>query len=135
MSDPLPVNRIVRSLPATFPFVAPEALERQGGRKLLLRLGANESAFGVSPRAREAMREAIERVGWYGDPEAHELRADVARLHGVAMEQIVVGSGIDDVLGLAARTFLDPGDCAVTSLGAYPTFGYLVAGCGGLVHR
>jgi histidinol-phosphate aminotransferase len=59
----------------------------------------------------------------------------LARLQSVAIEQIVVGSGIDDLLGLAARTFLDPGDSAVTSLGAYPTFTYLVAGCGGQAHR
>lgn len=126
-----PVARLIADLPATVPFVAPEALERRSGRPLALRLGANESTFGPSPRAVAAMREAAARVAWYGDPESYDLRAALAQRHGVAMEHIVVASGIDDLLGLVVRTFLDRGETAVTSLGAYPTFNYHVAGYGG----
>lgn len=62
--------RIVGALPAVVPFVPPEALERRIGRRLEVRIGANESAFGPSPRALEAMRRAAGRVNWYGDPES-----------------------------------------------------------------
>jgi histidinol-phosphate aminotransferase len=51
------------------------------------------------------------------------------------MEQIVVGSGIDDLLGLVVRAFMEPGDRAVTSLGAYPTFNYHVIGYGASLER
>ncbi len=54
--------RLVASLPATVPFVSPEALERRVGRPLALRIGANESAFGPSPKALAAMRQAAARV-------------------------------------------------------------------------
>ncbi len=131
MSYTVPVTRLVANLPATTPFVAPEALERQSGRSLTLRLGANESAFGPSPRAREAMCAAVDQIAWYGDPESYELRSALASYHGVAIENIVVGSGIDDLLGLVVRAFLEQGETAVTSLGAYPTFNYHVAGYGG----
>ena len=130
-----PVTSLVRDLPATIPFVGPEALERQLGHALPLRLGANESAFGISPLARQAMQATLERVAWYGDPEAYDLRVDLARRHGVTPEEIRVGSGIDDLLGVAVRAFLDRGEVAVTSLGAYPTFNYHVAGYGGVLHR
>src|SRR5579863_3612106 len=126
----LPTTRLVAALPATVPFVAPEALERASGRRFVLRLGANESNFGPSPRAAEAMRAAVASVSNYGDPESYELRAALARRHGVGIEHIVVGSGVDDLLGLVVRTFLDAGDTAVTSLGAYPTFNYHVVGYG-----
>src|ERR1051326_7513974 len=135
MSNRAPFTRLVAGLPPTVPFVAPEALERQSGRPIKLRLGANESNFGPSPRAKAAMREAIERAANYGDPESHELRQALARKHGVSMEQIVVGSGIDDLLGLVVRAFLDPGERVVTSLGAYPTFNYHVIGYGGALER
>jgi histidinol-phosphate aminotransferase len=131
----VPLTRLVESLPATVPFVAPEALERQSGRPMRLRLGANESAFGPSPRAREAMRAAVDRVAWYADPECYELRAALARQHGVGIEHIVVASGIDDLLGLAVRGFVDQGETVVTSLGGYPTFNYHVAGYGGTLER
>ena len=44
---------------------------------------------------------------------------------------IVVGEGIDGLLGLIARTFINPARAVVTSLGAYPTFNFHVAGFGG----
>ncbi len=131
MNNRAPFTRLVAELPATVPFTAPEALERQSGRPIKLRLGANESAFGPSPRAKAAMRAIADQIAWYADPESYVLRAALARHHHINIEQIVVGSGIDDLLGLAVRAFLEPGEAAVTSLGAYPTFNYHVAGYGG----
>jgi len=130
-----PTTRLVAELPATVPFVAPEALERASGRRFILRLGANESNFGPSPKAREAMHAAVDSVYNYGDPESYELRVALARHHGVSIDNIVVASGIDDLLGLVVRSFLERGETAVTSLGAYPTFNYHVAGFGGALER
>lgn len=123
--------RIVGALPAVVPFVPPEALERRIGRRLEVRIGANESAFGPSPRALEAMRRAAERVNWYGDPESYELRHALAARLGIGPGNIVVGAGIDDLLGLVVRAFIDPGDAVVMSKGAYPTFAFHVNGFGG----
>src|SRR4051812_3394286 len=106
MSDVPPFTPLLQSLPATVPFVPPEALERNAGRPLVLRLGANESAFGISPRAHEAMRRDIDRMAWYGDPESYDLRTALASKHGTAIENIVVGSGIDDLLGLLVRAYV-----------------------------
>ena len=129
------VTRLVAGIPATVPFVAPEAIERRTGRPIRLRLGANESAFGPSPQAQEAMRRAVVESANYGDPENFELRAALAESHGVNIDQIMVGSGIDDLLGLVVRTFLEPGATALTSLGAYPTFNFHVTGYGGKLER
>ena len=85
--DP-PLVRLVADLPATVPFVGPEALERRTGRPFQLRLGANESLFGPSPQAAEAMRAAVEQVALYGDPENAALRSELARAHSVAVENV-----------------------------------------------
>ena len=122
---------IVEGLPATVPFVGPEAQERARGRPFRARLGANESVFGPSPAAVEAMRRAAPEAWMYCDPNIHELRQALARHHGLPPEAIVVGEGIDGLLGYAVRLFVEPGDTVVTSLGAYPTFNYHVAGYGG----
>jgi histidinol-phosphate aminotransferase len=133
--SPRPLARLVADLPATVPFVGPEALERARGEPFLVRVGANESPFGPSPAAREAMAAEVGRAGWYGDPESHELRHELARRLGATPAHVVVASGIDDLLGLVVRALLDPGDVAVTSLGAYPTFNYHVQGYGARLHR
>jgi histidinol-phosphate aminotransferase len=116
----------VEALPLTRPFVGPEELARLAGRSSLLRLGANESAFGPPPRALEAMRTEVARAAWYGDPESSELRERLATRHGCALENIVVGAGIDDLLGMIVHGYLAPGEAAVATAGTYPTFAYHV---------
>jgi histidinol-phosphate aminotransferase len=130
-----PFTRLVEQLPAMVPFVGPETLERRTGVQIRLRLGANESPFGASPRVREAISEWAAGVSNYGDPEIYDLRRALAAHHGVGMENLVVASGIDELLGLIVRAFLEPGQVAVTSLGAYPTFNYHVEGFGGCLAR
>lgn len=126
----MPISRLVRDLPATVPFVGPEALERAQGSPFRLRLGANESPFGPAPEAIAAMRRAAEEVWMYADPEGWDLRTALAAHHGLSVDNVVLGAGIDDLLGLAVRVLCDPGDVCVSSLGGYPTFAYHVAGYG-----
>ena len=128
------LTTLAQSLPASVPFVGPEAQERQMGRLFTARLGANESGFGPSPKAIAAMQNATGEVWMYGDPESHDLRHALARHHGVAPENIMVGEGIDALLGLLVRLYVGPGDAVVTTAGAYPTFNYHVAGFGGVLH-
>jgi histidinol-phosphate aminotransferase len=128
-SLPQPAPQI-RAVPATTPFVAPEELARRTGRTSFVRLGANESAFGPSPRALAAMRDSLAATSYYGDPESFELRSRLAERHGCALEHLVVGAGIDDLLGLIVRTYAAPGDVALMSHGSYATFTYHVIGYG-----
>jgi histidinol-phosphate aminotransferase len=122
---------IVRNLPALVPFIGPEAQERARGRPFRARLGANESLFGPSPAAIRAMEEAAAENWKYSDPENHDLRHALARFHGVGADNIVIGEGIDGLLGLAVKMTVDPASAVVTSNGAYPTFNFHVAGQGG----
>ena len=125
---------LAESLPATVPFVGPEAQERARGAPFAARLGANESPFGPSAKALGAMRAAASEAWMYGDPEAHDLRHAIAAHHGVPPEAVVAGEGIDGLLGTLVRLVVGPGDAVVTSRGAYPTFAYHAAGHGGTLH-
>ncbi|UWQ25893.1 pyridoxal phosphate-dependent aminotransferase [Leisingera aquaemixtae] len=122
------------SLPATVPFVGPETQERARGVPFTARLGANENIFGPSPRAVEAMAQAAAEIWKYGDAENHDLRLALAAHHGVRPDNIMVGEGIDGLLGCLVRLLIGQGDAVVTSLGAYPTFNYHVSGFGGVIH-
>ncbi|MDT8326444.1 MAG: pyridoxal phosphate-dependent aminotransferase [Roseovarius sp.] len=126
---------LVRSLPANVPFVGPEEQERARGAAFAARLGANENIFGPSPSAIAAMRAEAENVWKYGDPTSHDLRIALATALGVATESILVGEGIDGLLGNLVRLLIGPGDAVVTSDGAYPTFNYHVTGFGGVLHK
>ena len=126
---------LAASLPATVPFVGPEAQERALGRAFAARLGANENVFGPSPRAIAAMQAQAADIWMYADPEAHDLRTALAAHHGCAPANIMIGEGIDGLLGYLVRLTVGAGDAVVTSDGAYPTFNYHVAGFGGVLHK
>ncbi|OQP85078.1 histidinol-phosphate aminotransferase [Rhizobium rhizosphaerae] len=122
---------LAQSLPATVPFVGPEALERRMGRAVVARIGANESGFGPAPSVLSAMRAAADGIWQYNDPENFALKQALGLHFGIAPEHIAIGEGIDALLGQIVRLVVDPGQAVVTSLGAYPTFNYHVAGHGG----
>src|ERR1700723_813165 len=68
----------------------------------LVKLNTNESPFGPSPLALEAMRAAAaDTMRLYPDPEATELREALAAHHGVRPDQVFVGNGSDEVLAHA----------------------------------
>ncbi|MBZ9895046.1 pyridoxal phosphate-dependent aminotransferase [Mesorhizobium sp. BR1-1-6] len=126
-----PLMPLVAALPSTVPFVGPEAQERDRGRAFRARIGANESSFGPSPRVIARMAEIARDMWMYCDPDNHDLKVAAAAHHNLKVENVVVGEGIDGLLGLVARMYVAPGDAVVTSLGAYPTFNFHIAGVGG----
>src|SRR6202046_5344028 len=99
-------TRAVEAIPATTPFIGPEQLMRETGRRPLVRLGGNGRAVRPSPSAVAAMTEELPRLSWYGDPESLDLRDALGQKHGCRPEQILVGSGIDDLVGLAVPEFV-----------------------------
>jgi histidinol-phosphate aminotransferase len=132
-SETLPLRIVphIQALPSIVPFVAPDALERRRGRPFRARLGANESGFGPSPKVLAAIEAAAAGAWKYGDPENHDLKAAIARHHGVLPSHIIVGEGIDGLLGVAARLTLAPGAVAISTDGGYPTFAYHAVANGG----
>ncbi|MCJ8240211.1 pyridoxal phosphate-dependent aminotransferase [Peteryoungia algae] len=122
---------LAASLPASVPFVGPEAIERQRGLAVRARIGANESGFGPAPSVLAAIADKAGEIWKYNDPENHALKAALAAHLGLKPENFAIGEGIDDLLGLIVRLVIEPGMPVATSLGAYPTFNFHVNGFGG----
>lgn len=131
MSNDPRLTPLVAALPATVPFVGPEVIERDRARPFAARLGANENGFGPAPSVITAMQDAAGTVWKYGDSTNHDLRQALGAHHGIDPAHITVGEGIDGLLGVLVRLMIAQGDRVVSSLGAYPTFNYHVAGFGG----
>lgn len=79
----------------------------------ILKMASNESPLGASPRVIEAIQGALADVHYY--PDRFELAAALASRLAVPPECLVIGNGSNDVLELAARAFLTPGESAVYS--------------------
>ena len=81
----------------------------------VVKLSANESPLGASPKAREAMRAAMEHPDIYPEGSSRLLREALGEVHGIDPARIVCGFGSDDILHLLAQVYLGEGDEAVMS--------------------
>ncbi len=88
----------------------------------IVKLASNENPLGISPKARAAIAAAIDELALYPDGNGFELKSAIARKLGVALDQIVLGNGSNDVLELVARAFLAPATSAVYSQHAFAVY-------------
>ena len=75
----------------------------------LIKLSANENPLGTSPAALAARAEA-ETANRYPDPDSTALRAAIGAVHGIDPARIVLGTGSDELLNLAAQAYAGVGD-------------------------
>lgn len=76
----------------------------------LIKLNTNENPYPPSQRAAEAIAAVpLERLALYPDPESVLLREAIAQVHGVAKEEVFVGNGSDEVLGLIFPAYFERG--------------------------
>ncbi|MEN9706142.1 MAG: hypothetical protein RLZZ393_2021, partial [Pseudomonadota bacterium] len=73
---------------------------------------------------------ALADIWLYPDGNGHELKAAIARHHGVSMEQVTLGNGSNDLLVLLAEAFLAPGVSAVVSQYAFAIYGLVIHATG-----
>jgi len=86
----------------------------------IVKLASNENPRGISPKALAAVKAALPELGRY--PDGFELTRALSQRLGVAMQQIVLGNGSNDVLELAGMAFLSPGCSAVYSQHAFAVY-------------
>lgn len=88
----------------------------------IIKLASNENPLGPSPKALAAIRLALDDLALYPDGAGFALKAAICQRFGVQAQQIILGNGSNDVLELAARTFLQPGDTAIYSQHAFAVY-------------
>ena len=96
----------------------------------ILKMASNENPLGASPRAIEAIRDALDVLHYYPDGSGFELKAILARKLAVEPANIVLGNGSNDVLELVARAFLTRADSAVYSQHAFMVYALAVQAIG-----
>jgi histidinol-phosphate aminotransferase len=110
---PLRVHQDILSLRPYIPGKPIEELQRELGLSRVVKLASNENPIGPSPRAVAALAEMGPALNRYPDGGAHRLRTALAERWKVGLDQVILGNGSDEILGLLARAFLAPGDEAV----------------------
>lgn len=112
MSDTETETRTLSTGPQPKPWIeaihayVPGKSKGKDGRPLI-KLSANENPLGTSDRALAARAQA---PALYPDPDSTALRAAIGAVHGIDPARVVMGTGSDELLNLAAQGYAGLGD-------------------------
>lgn len=127
MIDPRPE---VKEMTLYVPGMSLSEARSDSGRHSMVKLASNESLWGPSPRAIEAARRALEASNYYPMVQEADFLEALAHNHGLAREQVMAGNGADEILRLAAETYVRAGDEVVYPSPSFSAYRHsaLVAG-------
>ena len=109
-----------------------EELERELGIANPIKLASNENPLPPSDRVQKAIIAALGTLNRYPDGSGFYLRQALAKRHGVAPEQVVLGNGSNELIELLVRSFLKPGDEAVVPHPSFVVYPMIVQAAGGV---
>lgn len=96
-----------------------EEVQREYRVKSAIKMASNENALGASPKAVKAMTKVLKNVFRYPDGGCFYLRKKLAKFLKVSEDNLIFGNGSDEILVLAVRALIGPGDEVII---ANPTF-------------
>ena len=85
----------------------------------IVKLASNENPLGMSPKAVAAAQQVLAGGARYPDANGHDLKQALARHYGVDAGWITLGNGSNDILELAARALVGPGQGIIHSRYAF----------------
>src|SRR5256712_841383 len=109
-----------------------EELEREYGVHDAIKLASNENPLPPSERVQRAITAQLAHLNRYPDGSGFYLRQALAKKHGFTQDQIVLGNGSNELIELAVRTFLKPGDEAIVPHPSFVVYPMIVQAAGGI---
>ncbi|GAT18174.1 histidinol-phosphate aminotransferase [Secundilactobacillus silagincola] len=114
------VKEAIKKLKPYIPEKTIAEIKQEQGLTKLVRLSANENAWGTSPKVAQAILDwGVKGANRYPDSEVTGLRQTIATGLNVSPEALVFGDGLDEIIQLLSRTLLSPGDEVILT---QPTF-------------
>ena len=96
-----------------------EEVQKKFRLKEVIKLASNESPFSPSRRVVSALRKALAHLNRYPEGSCPDLRRELSRRLKVARNQLIFGNGSDEIIVMAIRAFVSPGDEVIV---ASPSF-------------
>jgi histidinol-phosphate aminotransferase len=127
----IPVSENIKSISPYVPGKPIEELERELGISGSIKLASNENPLGPSPKAVTAIKRAVEGLNRYPDGSGFYLSQALAKQLGVEVPQIILGNGSNELIELAVRTFVQPGDEVISADPSFVVYKMITQAAGG----
>lgn len=123
----------IGDIPPYIPGRSKEDIARTYGVASPIKLASNENPLGPSPRAIEAIKEAIGSAHLYPDPQSRSLCEAASKFLGCEAAHIVAGNGSDEIIDLLCRAYVTPGDTVVVPSCTFSYYTIAARACGGRI--
>jgi histidinol-phosphate aminotransferase len=107
-----------------------EELEREYGISDSIKLASNENPLGPSPMAVEAIKCYLDKLNRYPDGSGHDLINKISENLKVKPNNIVLGNGSDEIIGMLTRALLKQGDEVVLPWPSFLMYDIMVRSVG-----
>ncbi len=81
----------------------------------IVKLASNENPLGIPASAKAAMQQVLDELARYPDSNGFDLKSALTKKFGVPADWLTLGNGSNDILELAARALVQPGESVVYS--------------------
>jgi histidinol-phosphate aminotransferase len=126
------IPEYIRTLVPYSPGKPIEEVEREYAIANSIKLASNENPLGPSPKAVSAIKERLDELHLYPDGDCFYLKTGLAKKLQLSPEQLIFGNGSNEIIELAVRIFLRPGDEAVMAQQAFVVYQLAVQATGGV---
>ena len=92
------------------------------GHQQVVKLASNENPLGASPKALSILAELESDLHLYPDGNGTKLKKEIANHENVALDNIIIGNGSNEILELAARAFLNSNTSSIASKHAFAVY-------------
>ncbi len=125
------VSENIKNLAPYIPGKPIEELERELGISGSIKLASNENPLGPSPKAIAAIRRVLEGLNRYPDGSGFHLSQALAKKYEVDILQLVLGNGSNELIELAVRTLVQPGDEVISADPSFVVYKMITQAAGG----
>lgn len=123
------VKTSLRGLGEEQPVPGPAVMPAPGVK--IVKLNSNENRYGMSAKAKAAMKAVVDGENYYPDPVGTSLKEKLAAYHGIKPSNIVVGNGSSTILEAIGNVFVCPGDEVITCVPTFMVYLMIVSQNGG----
>lgn len=127
----IPVSANITALTPYSPGKPLEELERELGITGSIKLASNENPLGPSPKALAAVKKTAAGLNRYPDGSGFALTQALAKHCGVDPSRIILGNGSNELIELAVRTFVLPGDEVISAAPSFVVYATAAQAAGG----
>ncbi|HPP67163.1 MAG TPA: histidinol-phosphate transaminase [bacterium] len=127
-------NQIEKIARKSLSFISPyvpgkpaEQLFREKGLMKIIKLASNENPLGPSPYAVKILNKKTHALNRYPEGNAFMLKEKLSQFFGINAQQIIVGNGSSEIIGMTIQSFCEQGDeiiCASPSFIIYKILAY-----------